>query len=225
MPKKRQLLNNPFLATLTGILLNCYGELVRRTSRIRIQADPEVDRLLYEANAPIIYAIWHCHVFFLPLVRLYARKPISVLLSSHRDAQIVGVAARMRGLELVEGSSTRGGTRAYRQLLALLRGGDSVCITPDGPKGPALKLKAGIVQLAQKSGCAVVPVAAACTRMRRIKTWDRTLLPLPFGRCVLELGPPIYLSAESPLDDQLGQLATALNDTVHRASGNLLASA
>lgn len=140
MPKKRQLLNNPFLATLTGILLNCYGELVRRTSRIRIQADPEVDRLLHEANAPIIYAIWHCHVFFLPLVRIYARKPISVLLSSHRDAQIVGVAARMRGLELVEGSSTRGGTRAYRQLLALLRGGFGVHY-PRWPQGSCLEVE------------------------------------------------------------------------------------
>ena len=225
MPKKRLLLNNPFLATLAGVLLNGYCELVRRTSRIRIQADPEADRLIHEVNAPIIYVIWHCQLLFILHLRIYSGRPISVLLSAHRDAQIVGVAARMRDLKLVEGSSTRGGSRAYRQLLALLRGGDSVCITPDGPKGPALKLKAGIAKLAQKSGCAVVPVAAACTRIRRIKTWDRTILPLPFGRCVLELGPPVYLTPESPLDDQLSQLAAALNDTAHRASGNLLAPA
>lgn len=221
MLKKRQLLNNSWLSTLTGVLLNGYGELVRRTSRVRYEADPAVDRLLVEAQAPVIYAIWHCHVFFLPLVRLYGRKPLAVLLSSHRDARIVGVAARMRGFMLVEGSSTRGGIKAYRQLLACLRRGDSVCITPDGPKGPPLKLKTGIVQLAQMSGCAVVPVAAASSRMRRIKSWDRTVLPLPFGRCLLALGAPIFINSESRLDDQLELLTDALHETGDRAAAHL----
>jgi len=223
--KKRQLLNNPILSTLAGVLLNGYGEFVYRTSRTLIKADPAVDRLLHEIKSPVVYAIWHCQVFFLPLVRLYERKPVAVLLSAHRDARIVGVAGRMRGFKLVEGSSTRGGTRAYRELLARLRDGHSVCITPDGPKGPPLKPKAGIAQLAHQSGCAVVPVAVACTRMRRIRTWDRTVLPLPFGRCVLELGPPIHLSPENSLDEQLALLADALNETTHRAAGSLLALA
>lgn len=63
MLKKRQLLNNPILSTLAGVLLNGYGEFVYRTSRTLIKADPAVDRLLHEIKSPVVYAIWHCQVF------------------------------------------------------------------------------------------------------------------------------------------------------------------
>ncbi|MFO8238002.1 MAG: DUF374 domain-containing protein [Prochlorococcaceae cyanobacterium] len=193
--KKRNLLHNPLLAWLAGALLNAYAQLVLTTSCIRIRANPQAEELVLQRRAPVIYALWHCNVFFLPLLRLHARRPVAVLLSSHRDARIVGVAARMRGVELVEGSSTRGGLGAYLQLLRRLRSGQSVCITPDGPRGPAKQVKAGVLHLARQSGCAVVPVGLALNRRRRLRSWDRCVLPLPFGRAVLALGRPLYLSS------------------------------
>jgi lysophospholipid acyltransferase (LPLAT)-like uncharacterized protein len=191
--KKRTLLNHDALAWLAGALLNAYGQLILLTSRIAVQRDPATARLVLEQRVPVIYALWHCHVFFMPMLRLSSGQPVAVLLSAHRDAQIVGVAARMRGVELVAGSSTRGGVRAYLQLIQRLRGGSSVCITPDGPRGPARRVKPGVVHLAQQSGCALVPMGLAVTRQRRLRSWDRTLLPLPFGRVVLTLGPPLWL--------------------------------
>ena len=219
--KKRKLLNNPWLATVVGLLLNGYGELVRRTSRLRFDIDPEAERLVREARVPLIYALWHQQVFFLPLLRIYGRQPLAVLLSAHRDARIVGVAARLRGIQLVEGSSTRGGTQAYRQLLTQLKGGQSVCITPDGPRGPARRLKPGVIQLARHSGCAVVPVAMAFRRVHILRTWDRTLLPLPFGICVLAMGAPLYLEAGGSLEGQQHQVAEALEVISQRAADRL----
>ena len=159
MAQKRTLLNNRSLTWLVGSLLNAYGQLFLITSRLRIEADPEVERLVREQRVPVIYALWHSHVFFVPLFRTYERRAVSVLLSAHRDAQIVGVAARLRGIRLVFGSSTRGGAKAYLQLLSVLQGGQSVVMTPDGPKGPAEQVKSGVIHLAQQTGCAVVPVA------------------------------------------------------------------
>lgn len=210
MAKKRTLLNNPALATLAGVLLNAYGELVVRTSRVRVQADPAVDELVHGQGVPVIYALWHCHVFFVPLLRRYGRRPVAVLLSSHRDARIVGVAARLRGVQLVEGSSTRGGMRAYRQLLRLLQQRQAVCLTPDGPKGPAQRVKSGVIQLARQSGCAVVPVSMACSRQHRLRSWDRSVLPLPFGHHVLRLGAPLSFDTASELAEQQEHLAAAL---------------
>jgi lysophospholipid acyltransferase (LPLAT)-like uncharacterized protein len=195
--KKRKLLNNDVLAWLAGALLNAYGQLVLLTSRIRVDVDPATDRLLREHRSPVIYALWHCHVFFMPMLRIHGRRRVSVLLSAHRDAQIVGVAARMRGVDLVAGSSTRGGVGAYLRLFQTLREGTSVCITPDGPRGPARRVKPGIVHLAQQSGCAVVPVGLAVSRRRRLRSWDRTVLPLPFCRAVLTLGAPLRLAPET----------------------------
>ena len=119
--KKRTLLNNRLLATLAGAALNAYGELFVRTSRIRIQAHPDTYRLVQEQGAAVIYALWHRHAFFVPLLRRFDRRRVAVLLSSHRDAQIVAVAVRLRGLEVVQGSSTRGGLQAYHFLRRALQ--------------------------------------------------------------------------------------------------------
>lgn len=192
MAKKRTLLNNRLLATVAGILLNAYGEVFRLTSRIRIQVHPEVERLVREQGVPVIYALWHRHAFFVPLLRSYAGRSVAVLLSSHRDAQIVAVAVRLRGFAVVSGSSTRGGLQAYRLLRRLLEQRHSVCITPDGPKGPAEQVKSGVIHLAQQSGCAIVPVSVFCSRAHRLRSWDRSVMPLPFARVVLQLGEPLH---------------------------------
>ena len=218
MAQKRTLLNNRALVWLVGSLLNAYGQLFLITSRLRIEADPEVERLVREQRVPVIYALWHSHVFFVPLFRTFERRAVSVLLSAHRDAQIVGVAARLRGIRLVFGSSTRGGAKAYLQLLTVLQSGESVVMTPDGPKGPAERVKSGVIRLAQQSGCAIVPVAMASSRLHRLKSWDRSLLPLHFSKAVFELGAPLYCPDEALLEPLQQQLEDAIQTTVARAA-------
>jgi lysophospholipid acyltransferase (LPLAT)-like uncharacterized protein len=208
LAKKRTLFNNRLLATLAGVLLNAYGELFRRTSLIRFQVHPGVEQLVREQGAAVIFALWHRHAFFVPLLRGVQRQPITVLLSAHRDAQIVAVAVRLRGLKVVAGSSTRGGLKAYLHLRRVLDQRESVCITPDGPKGPAEQVKAGVIHLAQLSGCAIVPVAVACSRVHRLRSWDRSVLPLPFSRVVIALGEPLRL--EGPLEEGQERLAAGL---------------
>jgi lysophospholipid acyltransferase (LPLAT)-like uncharacterized protein len=206
--KKRTLLNNRLLATLAGVALNAYGELFVRTSRIRIQAHPDTYRLVQEQGAAVIYAFWHRHAFFVPLLRRFDRRRVAVLLSTHRDAQIVAVAVRLRGFEVVEGSSTRGGLQAYHFLRRALQHCQPVCITPDGPKGPAELVKSGVIHLAQQSGCAIVPVSVSCSRSHRLRSWDRSVLPLPLSRVVVQLGAP--LRPPSSLDDSQELLAQGL---------------
>jgi len=222
--KKRKLLNHSWFSWLAGALLNAYGQLVLITSKVRIRLDPATARLLQECQQPVVFALWHCNVFFMPLLRRLTRRPLAVLLSAHRDAQIVGVAARMRGVELVSGSSTRGGVRAYLQLLQLLRQGSSVCITPDGPRGPAREVKTGIVHLAQRSDCLLVPMGLAVSRQRRLRSWDRTLLPLPFSRVVITLGKPIPVQpGAAAAAAAAGQLGQALDDSSAWAARLLVA--
>ena len=164
--------------------------------------------MVREQGAAVIFALWHRHAFFVPLLRGVQRQPITVLLSAHRDAQIVAVAVRLRGLKVVAGSSTRGGLKAYWHLRRVLDQRESVCITPDGPKGPAEQVKAGVIHLAQLSGCAIVPVAVACSRVHRLRSWDRSVLPLPFSLVVIALGEPLRL--EGPLEEGQERLAAGL---------------
>jgi lysophospholipid acyltransferase (LPLAT)-like uncharacterized protein len=112
---------------------------------------------------------------------------------------------------VVSGSSTRGGLKAYRLLRRLLEQRQLVCITPDGPKGPAEQVKSGVIHLAQQSGCAIVPVSVFCSRVHRLRSWDRSVLPLPFSRVVLQLGEPLHPPAG--LADGQALLAARLRAT------------
>jgi len=85
-----------------------------------------------------------------------------------------------------------------------------VLITPDGPRGPRRQAAPGVAQLAALSGAALVPVGAASTRHRRLPSWDRMMLPLPFGRGVLVCGPPIRV-ARGEADAALPGIAAALD--------------
>jgi lysophospholipid acyltransferase (LPLAT)-like uncharacterized protein len=102
----------------------------------------------------------------------------------HVGAAHEGLAARVTrfGLSVVRGSSSRGGTEALRALAAAVRAGQDVAVVPDGPRGPRECLQAGLVVLAAATGAPVVPLAFAARPARRLASWDRFLVPLPFAR-------------------------------------------
>ena len=156
-----------------------------------------------QAN-PAIFAFWHDRLPLMPALWTHAlraraglpRGRMHVLVSRHQDGRLIGDMMRGFGLELVHGSSAKGteqkgGAAGLRALLAVLAAGDQVVITPDGPRGPRRVLARGVAQLAAMAGVPIVPCAAHTTRRRTLPTWDRMVLPLPFGRGVLVCGAPI----------------------------------
>lgn len=210
-------MNNVVLRWAAALFLYGYYRLVLATSQVQIRADPSTENLLRK-DLPLIYVLWHRHVFCIPWLRHYARRPLAVLVSGHRDGRIITAALRFCRLAVVVGSSTRGGISAYRQLLRLLRAGELICVTPDGPKGPPLQVKPGVMRLSRHSGSAMVPVALAASRQRQLGSWDRTLVPLPFARVVIVLGPPCHFQDLTSDHEQLLQLGQAIEATATLAS-------
>jgi lysophospholipid acyltransferase (LPLAT)-like uncharacterized protein len=104
---------------------------------------------------------------------------------------MLGAILRRFDLAIAMGSSTRGGARGVRDVLRRVAEGHDVGITPDGPRGPRRRAKAGVVALARLSGLPVVPVAFSARPAWRLRSWDRTLLPRPFGRGLYVYGEPI----------------------------------
>jgi lysophospholipid acyltransferase (LPLAT)-like uncharacterized protein len=91
-----------------------------------------------------------------------------------------------------------------------------VIITPDGPVGPARDAAEGVVQLAARSGAPVLPMAARVRFARRLKSWDRMILPLPFGRGVVVCLAPIMVE-RSEAGAALGPLSAAMTAAADRA--------
>jgi lysophospholipid acyltransferase (LPLAT)-like uncharacterized protein len=199
----KSLLRHPRTQAALAWLLGQYLALVIRTTRWRlVGAGPAFAHLA--AGRPLILAFWHERLPLMPaLLRLaQAEDPRTaglkprVLVSQHRDGRFIGDAVGRFGFSMIYGSSRRGGREAMVDMLRALRAGDPVALTPDGPRGPRRQAAAGVAQLAAISGGVVVPMGGATTRHLLLPSWDRMMLPLPFGRAVLLAGPPILVPRE-----------------------------
>lgn len=148
---------------------------------------------LPEDGGPVIYAFWHSQLAMMPWAQL--RPPSVVPISRSRDGEWTARLFRHLAVEPVRGSSSRGGVSALKGLVRASRRGRDLAITPDGPRGPAERAKAGAVWLAQVSERPLLPLAFACRPALRLNSWDRLLVPLPFGTGVFLYGEPLWVPA------------------------------
>lgn len=145
---------------------------------------------------PAVYALWHEHL--LPLCLFHAGQGAAVLVSRHRDGEILARVLDSLGYEAVRGSSTRGGAAGLRRMIEAGREGRPLAFTPDGPRGPARVPKPGVVRAASAAGLPVVPVGAASTRGWRLGSWDRFLVPAPAATVFVSQGPTLRVPPDLP---------------------------
>jgi lysophospholipid acyltransferase (LPLAT)-like uncharacterized protein len=136
-----------------------------------------------------IYAIWHENLL-LPAAR-FGGPDLAVLISAHADGQILGGLIAAMGMDMVKGSSTRGGVEAVRKLLLAETRWRNLAVTPDGPRGPRRFVQSGIVYVASRTGMKIVPVGVGYQRPWRMKSWDRFAVPKPFSRARCLTGEPV----------------------------------
>jgi lysophospholipid acyltransferase (LPLAT)-like uncharacterized protein len=156
----------------------------------------EALRPLWSAGRPLIYGVWHGRILIVPWLNARFRRTdgarnVRVLASRSRDGELVAGFVRRFGLDVVRGSSSRGGAAALRELARALQAGEDVAVVPDGPRGPSCRAQAGIVSLAATTGAPIVPLGVAARPARRLRSWDRFMVPAPFARCAVVFGPPV----------------------------------
>ena len=225
----KRMFRHPGVLAAGAWVLGAYLRFALRTTRWTLVGADELGP--YLLGGPAIFAFWHERLPMMPALWTLAaerraaaglaRGRMHVLVSRHQDGRLIGAVMLGFGLDMVHGSSAKGtaqkgGAAGLRALLGVLGAGDQVVITPDGPRGPRREVARGVAQLAALAGAPVVPCAAQSTRRRALPTWDRMLLPLPFGRGVLVCGMPIRVPREAWAESLPG-IAAALSDADERA--------
>ena len=219
----KRFLRHPAIQALLARLLGGYLAFALATTRWRLEGAEHLDPLV--AGAPAIVAFWHRRLPLMPILLLLARQRpparlgrMHILVSRHADGQFIGNVMHRFRVEIVAGSSSRGGPAGLRTMLGLLQRGDLVAITPDGPRGPAGEAAPGVAQLAGLADVPVLPCAAQTTRRWALRSWDRMLVPKPFGRGVVVCGPPIRVSRKGWSDavPLIGAALTAAADAADR---------
>ncbi|MGH7065124.1 MAG: lysophospholipid acyltransferase family protein [Stellaceae bacterium] len=171
-----------------------YIRLVHRTNRWLVEGDEHPRRLRAQGRV-FIGAFWHGRMMMIP-VAWRRMAPMHMLISAHRDGRVIADTVSYFGIDTIAGSTRRGGSAALRAMLKRLKDGDCVAITPDGPRGPAMRASIGIVNAARLAQVPIVPITFATSRRLLLDTWDRFHLALPFGRGIFLWGEPIDIAAD-----------------------------
>ncbi len=167
------------------VLLWPFGLLVRLWGMsLRFEASPDDLRHWTKKDEPVAIILWHNRLFLAAeIVRRYRQgRPAYALVSASQDGAWLTAFFALAGLHIVRGSSSRLGREAAMALVDVLRSGDDVGITPDGPRGPCYEVKPGAVIVARRTRAPMLLVGGEFTTAWRLGSWDRFYVPAPFSR-------------------------------------------
>jgi lysophospholipid acyltransferase (LPLAT)-like uncharacterized protein len=186
----------PLKTYILGYLLLALVRLLRLTYRIRVfGADQRRAAEALHAHGSFCLALWHEYLF--ATIVAHVRQPFAPLASLSEDGELVTFVMDRVGFRTVRGSSSRGGEAARDGLVRSIADGYFTAVTVDGPRGPRRRVKGGVVDVARRTGVAVVPIVVAADRQWVLGSWDRFKIPKPFARIAVRYGAPVVVPAET----------------------------
>ena len=180
---------------------------------------------LAKAGKPIMVCVWHGRLLFpswyirLKITNLHA------IASHHSDAEIMARILKRWGYSLIRGSTKKGGKAVVLKMADVFKNGGIVAVTNDGPKGPPRIAKAGSTGLAIKYNVSMVTITGSATKFWQMKSWDRFMLPKPFGRIDIIVAPPLEIATPPENnEEEIKLLSNYMNhyqDEVDRMTGKI----
>lgn len=178
---------------ISGRLLYLFSVIVLKTCRFTFHGLEKLDQWK-DSNAPLIVTSWHGMTM---MVAGFIRKTMditafSAIMPDDHRGDVLAYFADDLGAEPIKvnlsGDTTLGLGRKLVSLVRKMKGGRNFIIHPDGPEGPAYKVKPGLSFIAQKTGAAILPLGCYCRNAYHVNRWDRYTLPLPFSKVHIQLG-------------------------------------
>ena len=184
---------SPFGQRSIGRLLGAVIWVTQITSRVEVRGLEPMKKTLKDGPALVLF--WHSRLMMMPYlwghkIRIHRAKAIT---SPHRDGQIIAQILACFDIPSIPGSSNQGGTEAFRNALRNLKKNISVAITPDGPRGPYMRINSNVFHIARLAQAPVFLIAISADHVKILNTWDRFLLIKPFSRVLMEISPPIHV--------------------------------
>ena len=182
------------------------------------ELNAEVPKSFLEKGVPAIGVFWHGRLLMMPWI--HQGRPLSFLVSPHRDGQVVGKAVERFGHRAILGSTTRRGVSAFKKLLKAHQEGHDLVVVPDGPRGPRYQVQIGVIELAKLTGRPIVPLSFSASHRKIFNTWDQFLFPFPFSKGVFIWGEPVFVDPHGDrthLEEKKVLLETRLNELTEKA--------
>ncbi len=156
MPRLSEKLMLAVVPPLGALLLKMLG----KSMKLKVVGRPaELDE-----GGNIIFSFWHGRMLMMPFVG--PEGPSSVMVSRHKDGELISRVVQRFGIGSVRGSTTRGGMSALKEIIRLAKKGQSIAFTPDGPRGPRYTVQMGVIQAAMATGLPVYPLTYSALKKK-----------------------------------------------------------
>ena len=195
----KQVLRTLLVRRMICWTLSTYIKFLKCTGKWSVERGDIPTNLLCNKQ-PFIVAFWHGRLF-MSATAWHFERPFNMVISEHPDGQLISGTVKHLGISTISGSTTRGGSKVLRQLLRSLKKGECTGITPDGPRGPRMRAKKGVVEAAKISGVPIVPLTYSATPSWLFSSWDRLMIPFPFATGIVKWGDPVYVPPDSDATD------------------------
>jgi len=212
--RKRQALSRRALRWIAPKLFFLGSYAIFRSCRMVFLDKQHEDQFL-RRGLPIIFAGFHQGMLLLPYH--FRDRDGIVMVSASRDGDLIADTMALFGLRAARGSSTRGGRQALDVMIEEVnRLRCSAGVIVDGPKGPPEVAKMGAITLAKATGLPIVPGNWWCTRQIRFRSWDRTVLPLPFATLAFAFTDAMTVPSDAT-PEEMERLRVELTERLGRA--------
>lgn len=198
MKLSKRILRAAVTQKLLCFLGSLYIRFVYLTSRWDV-VNGDIPKKFWKEEKLFLLCFWHGRLLMMPYCWDLS-KPIHMMISMHKDGRILSETVSHFGVKTIVGSTSKGGATALRNMVRTVKAGEYVGLTPDGPRGPRMRAQEGIVTIARLAKIPIVPIAYSSSRAKILGSWDRFLLPKPFGRGVFVWGDPIDIPHTSDKD-------------------------
>jgi len=172
-----------------------------KSLKITMQNSEAIEKLKSEKQN-FVLAFWH-GTMLLPWY-LHGNPSFAALTSKSKDGDLLAKILRKWNYEVVRGSSSVGGDVALGILIDCTKNDYSIAITPDGPRGPRHKFKAGAVITAKKANVPIILSGVGYKKRKVLKNWDKFEVPFFFSSGKIIYSDPIYISSELDYDKTSG---------------------
>lgn len=199
MKLHKHILNQDWAQDAVTWLAALWLRFVRASGRWELRNWDNLQTLIDDGK-PAILCFWHGRL----IANIFAWPqgvPLHQLSTAHRDGQLAGKTYQRLGVTPVW-LDKNSPSEATRTLVKLLKAGELVSITPDGPKGPRQRMQSSAIDIARLAGGAyLVPVSNSVTKAKILGTWDKMQFPLPFGGGIFQVGTPVYVPRKAEAQD------------------------
>jgi lysophospholipid acyltransferase (LPLAT)-like uncharacterized protein len=190
---KTKKLKQDILRTTGILIVDKVLNLLCRSLKIEVKNKEEIEKLKRE-NKNYIIAFWHSTMLLPWYVHRNERN--AALISKSKDGDLLAKVLRKWNYLVIRGSSSKGGDVALNIMIDYARNKNSIAITPDGPRGPEKKMKAGAVITAKRSGLPIILVGAGFRKKKYLKSWDKFQIPAFFSKAKIIYSEPVYVSSD-----------------------------